>query len=88
MEEVLHSLLDAAIELNLKTTAIAKSAGRDDISWSDIKRKIRSIFSGHETKIKVLKREIVIPKEIERIQIIHDNHSTPIGDHKEVNKTY
>lgn len=87
LDEVLHSLLDAAIELNLKTIAISRD-NIADISWINIKRKISSIFAGHETKIIILKHEITIPREIERIQIIHDNHATPVGGHKGVNKTY
>lgn len=59
-----------------------------DIPWHNIKRKFRLIFSGHETKIMILKHEITISRENERIQIIRDNHSTPVGGHKGVSKTY
>lgn len=86
LEKALHYLLDAAIDLNLKTIAISRDS-IGEISWPDIRRKIRSIFSGRETKIIILKHEIVIPMEVERIQIIH-NHATPVGGHKGVNKTY
>ncbi|XP_035742199.1 uncharacterized protein LOC118450499 [Vespa mandarinia] len=40
-------------------------------------------------RVKITKmHEIVIPKEIERIGIIYESHSTPLGGHKGVSKTF
>ncbi|XP_035731237.1 uncharacterized protein LOC118445653 [Vespa mandarinia] len=87
LDEVLHSLFERVIELQLKTIATIKGPV-GDIPWANVKRKIHSIFLESETKIIILKHEIVIPKEIERIGIIYDNHSAPLGRHKDVSKTY
>lgn len=53
-----------------------------DVLWVNVKSKFRLSFSGCETKILILKNEMIIPKEIERIQIIHDNHLTQWADTK------
>ncbi|KAL2729380.1 hypothetical protein V1478_005670 [Vespula squamosa] len=53
LDEALHSLLDAALELQLETIAISRSPV-GDVPWAN---------------------------ETERIQIIHENHTTPISGH-------
>ncbi|KAL2735730.1 hypothetical protein V1478_002744 [Vespula squamosa] len=44
-DEALHSLLDEALELQLKTIAISRSPV-GDVPWANVKSKLRSIFSG------------------------------------------
>ncbi|KAL2732134.1 hypothetical protein V1478_004318 [Vespula squamosa] len=87
LDEALHSLLDAALELQLETIAISRGPV-GGVPWVNIKFKLRSIFSGSQIKILILKNEIIIPKEIERIQIVHENHTISISGHKGVTKTY
>nr|KAF7392465.1 hypothetical protein H0235_017464 [Vespula pensylvanica] len=79
LDEALHSFLNATLELRLKTMAIFREPV-GDVSWVNVKFKFRLIFSGSQTKILILKNEMIIPKEIERIQIIHDNRSTQWAD--------
>ncbi|KAL2723856.1 hypothetical protein V1478_008369 [Vespula squamosa] len=72
LDEALHFFLDAALELGQAS----------DVPWANLKSKLRSSFSGNQTKILILKNEMIMLKETERTQIIHENHAIPIAEHK------
>lgn len=46
------------------------------LSWVNVKSKLRLILLGSQTKILILKNEIIIPKKVKRTWIIHENHTT------------
>jgi len=87
IEESLHSLLDVVTELDLKTISICKGDVAS-IGWNVIASLLRRIFSESETKILICNNEIILPPEEDRFKIITENHSSIIGGHKGVTKTY
>lgn len=87
IEESLHSLLDVTTELDLKTISICKGEVAN-VAWSVIATLLRRTFSDSNTKILICTNEISLPSERERLKIIEENHSSIIGGHKGVTKTY
>lgn len=87
LKEALHSLLDVSIELNLHSISMSKG-DVDSIPWEHIRKYIRNVFSDSPTKIIICSNKIITPNERDRQGIIIENHSTAIGGHKGVTKTF
>jgi len=86
-QESIHSLLDVIIELDLKVTSICKGLVAD-LSWLEVKGIMRKVLFDVKTKIIICSNEITIPPPDQRKNIIAENHSTAIGGHKGITKTY
>lgn len=86
LKEAIASLRDVVNELQLKSFSISRSLVID-IPWDQIQTLILRHFSDSNIKISVCSNEVMIPPESTRLEIIRENHDTPIGGHKGVTKT-
>lgn len=86
LKESIASLRDAVDELQLKSFAISKSLVID-VSWNQIQSLILRHFCDSNVKITVCSNEVTVPPEAARLEVIRENHDTPIGGHKGVTKT-
>jgi len=84
LKEVLHSLLNVTMELELKTVS---KGNVNSIPWSVINKYLRKLFTDLTTKIKMYCNQIITLSQSERANIIVENHSTTIKEHKRVYKT-
>lgn len=87
LKEALRSLLDVAIELQLRSISISKT-NLDDIHWSTINKYLIDLFSTSSTKLILCHGEVAIPTHDQRNDIIIENHSSALAGHKGVTKTY
>lgn len=85
---MLKSLLDVAIEFNLKTISITKTENLGETPWKFITNKIKEIFSNMDTIFIVCKSLVRIPLESERHDLIKEYHTSSVNGHKGVTKTY
>lgn len=86
LKENVASLLDVTTELQLKTLAISKGSVID-VSWNTIKNLILREFRESNVRITACSNEVTVPPEDKRLEIIKENHDTPMGGHKGVTKT-
>lgn len=86
IKETIASLHDVTNELQLKTISISKGPVID-VSWDQIQSLILREFFNSNVKITACSNEVIIPPETRRLEIIRENHDTPIGGHKGVTKT-
>lgn len=86
LKETVASLHDVINELQLKTISISKGPVID-VQWDQIQTLILREFRDSDIKISVCSNEVIVPPETRRLEIIRENHDTPIGGHKGVTKT-
>lgn len=87
VKEAICSLYDVVTELGLRTFSIAKS-NVDHVHWNHTLNYIRQRFDCSETKIIVCTNQTQLPEKHARPQIIEENHSSAVGGHKGISKTY
>ncbi|KAI4473920.1 hypothetical protein M0804_015104 [Polistes exclamans] len=86
--EAIGALLSVTRELGLKSVSISKTNNIDGIPWSHVQRKLQNTFESKICKIVVCLNEILIPEQENRDDILAECHSSAIGGHKGVTKTY
>lgn len=87
LEEVMHSLLDVVKELNLKSFSICQG-DVSSVPWSRIRDRIHTILGHTGIIATICKNDIKIPPIEQRQEIIQEHHTSAIGGHKGVTKTY
>lgn len=87
LKEALHSLLDVANELQLHSFSISKG-DIDAIPWKTVRRYIEELFCDRPIRVVICTNQIKIPAPRDRPQLIRENHSTAIGGHKGITKTF
>lgn len=87
LKESFRSLLDVIIELDLNTISICQD-NVAEVGWLEIKRMLTRMFSETNIKIIICTNFIQIPNVTKREGIIAENHSSAIGGHKGITKTY
>ncbi|XP_026830978.1 uncharacterized protein LOC113563519, partial [Ooceraea biroi] len=87
IKEALHSLLDVTMELNLQTVSISKG-DIESVPWKTLHKHLKNVFCDSPTRIIVCSNQITEPADSDKARIIAENHSTAIGGHKGVTKTY
>ena len=81
----LHSLVE---ELNIKSLNIAKSPHINNILWDEILATLKIAFLDSTIKIIICIGITQYPTKEQRSQLIEEAHSSAIGGHKGVTKTY
>lgn len=87
IREAIGSLMDVTSELGLTNIAISQS-DIGSIPWLEIRELISREFKGTDVRITVCTNEIEIPPEHLRSELIKEYHSSSIGGHKGITKTY
>jgi hypothetical protein len=87
LKEAFLSLLDVVRELGLASISIARG-DVDNVPWNSVYSLLMRSLDETNIKIFVCRNEISVPPEGERENIISENHSSAIGGHKGVTKTY
>ncbi|KYN00579.1 hypothetical protein ALC62_08648 [Cyphomyrmex costatus] len=87
IEESIHSLLDVVTELDLESFTISK-CDIDNVPFDYTFDKLKQIFQHTPVSITVCENFIRTPMPDERKDIIAENHSSAIGGHKGITKTY
>lgn len=85
--EALRSLLDVTRELNLPSVSLSR-VSLDQIPWAYIYKHIFDLFSASQTSVMICANDIIIPHQDARNDIMLENHSSAIGGHKGITKTY
>lgn len=75
-------------EHSIKIINIAKLKELDDISWAEILSQIRESILGTSTKLIICHGLVATPEIERRKDIIEEAHSSKIGGHKGITKTY
>ncbi|XP_043488078.1 uncharacterized protein LOC122515007 [Polistes fuscatus] len=86
--EAIGSLLSVVRELDLKSVSIAKTQSLDGILWPRIQKNLCNTFESENCCITICLNQILVPKLELREGILAECHSSPIGGHKGVTKTY
>ncbi|KYN08238.1 hypothetical protein ALC62_00779 [Cyphomyrmex costatus] len=87
IEEAIHSLLDVINELGLPSLSVSKGA-IDDVPWEYILDRLKKILRDTAVSVTICENLTQTPMPDERRNIIQENHSSAIGGHKGLNKTY
>lgn len=87
LQECIKSLRNVTDELNLPTISISKGC-IDNVPFITVRRLLHRVFTGSNTKIIICQGVITTPPEEQRPNIVKENHSSTIGGHKGVTKTY
>ena len=85
---VLKELRELVNKLNLKTLNIAKNETIEGIAWSDVVNLLKIVFKDTEIKIIICKGSLKYVPAEKRNEIFDELHSSPIGGHRGVSKTY
>lgn len=88
VKNCIQSLLDVVTELQLESFSIRKTDKFDEIPWFYLYKQLLRYFNEHPINITICKNLIQTPDESERIPLITESHSSAIGGHKGVTKTY
>jgi len=86
--EIATKLREIIKEYSIKIINVAKFKELDDISWTEILNQIRESIFGTPTKLIICHGLVTIPEIERRKNIIEEAHSSKIGGHKGVTKTY
>ena len=81
-------LRDIIKEKSIKIINMAKSKEFDGIQWEEVLSHIRESIIGTSTKLIICHGLVTIPEVEKRKDIIEEAHSSKIGGHKGVTKTY
>lgn len=85
----LHRLKEAMIILKIQSAKICRVGNNlDQINWTSVEQIIRQHFTGSGLKLCVCSAEIIIPPNLDRENLIKENHESTIAGHKGVSKTY
>lgn len=84
----LKQLHEIADDKAVERLTISQSKEICGIVWDEIKEMLKVEFKDGKIKILICKNEIKYVPPEERDSIFHENHSSPIGGHKGVSKTY
>lgn len=88
LAEAISSLVDVVTELGITTLSVSKTDPLEGINWSTVLQQLRSSLEEHLTVLTICLHIVQIPEEGKRMDIIRENHDSPIGGHKGVSKTY
>jgi len=88
VKNCMQSLLDVVTELQLNSFSIRKTDNFDEIPWTYVLNQITKHLQHIPINITICKNLIQTPTEDERLLLISENHSSAIGGHKGVTKTY
>jgi len=87
LKESLSSLIDVVEQLELNTVSISKNS-IDNTPWDTVSNLLHKYFRGHPTQVFVCNNTITVPARENRPKIMEENHSSAIGGHKGITKTY
>ncbi|XP_039315265.1 uncharacterized protein LOC120359895 [Solenopsis invicta] len=88
LDNCLQSLVDVITELGLPSISISKTERFDDIPWRHIIKRICEYLRDNHILVTVCENLIQAPIPQEREALITENHSSALGGHKGVTKTY
>lgn len=88
VKNCLRSLLDVITELQIDSISIRKTDNFDEIPWIYIQNQLTRCLNENPVNVTICKDLIRIPEESERLPLIIENHSSAIGGHKGITKTY
>ena len=74
--------------MKLRSISISKTSRINHIPWEELKSIFDSIFSNSNTKIIVFNGITQYPTKEQRGHLIEEAHSSALGGHKGVKKTY
>ena len=83
-----HSLHELSQKFKLRSISISKSSRMNHIPWEGVKSIFDSIFANSTTKITVCNGITQYPTKEQRTHLIEEAHSSALGGHKGVTKTY
>ena len=75
-------------DLKLRSISISKTSRINDIPWEQVKSIFDSLFSNSTTKIIVCNGITQYPTKEQQTHLIEEAHSSALGGHKGVTKTY
>ena len=84
----IYSLHELSQKLNLRSTSISMTSKINHIDWEEIKLIIYLVFANSFTKIIICSGITQYPTNEQRSQLIEEAHSSALGGHKGVTKTY
>ena len=84
----IYSLHELSQKLNLRSISISKTSKINHIAWEEIKVIFDLVFANSLTKIIVCNGITQYPTKEQRSQLIKEAHSSALGGHKGVTKTY
>ncbi|KAI4474785.1 hypothetical protein M0802_015444 [Mischocyttarus mexicanus] len=85
---VLKSLFDVVTEIGIESFSIEKTSFMGDIPWRTIERYLKEIFVSTKLAIIVCSSLVKTPSLDDIEEIIREYHSSAMGGHKGVSKTY
>lgn len=88
LNDALESLLDVARELELTTFSIARTHMLDGVPWPLIQERLVDLFRDIPCQITICKGTVRTPPVAEREAFIQECHSSAVGGHKGITKTY
>jgi len=88
VKNCLRSLLDVITELQLNSFSIRKTENFDGIPWTYVLKQLTKHLQEIPINVTICKGLIQTPTEDERLSLISEIHSSAIGGHKGVTKTY
>jgi transposase InsO family protein len=88
LDNCLQSLVDVVTELGLPSISISKTDRFDDLPWRHVIKRIHEHLRNIHICVTVCENLIQSPTPQEREAIITENHSSALGGHKGVTKTY
>lgn len=84
----LSSLLDVVTEMSIKSFCISLTDRFDDIPFTYILNQLKKYFYDISVNITICKNVVSNPEPSEREQLIEIYHSSSVGGHKGITKTY
>ena len=88
IEVAIHSLHSMVRELNIKSISIAKEPHINNVLWKEILATLKIAFLDSTVKIIICIGITQYPTKEQRNKLIEEAHSSAIGVHKRVTKTY
>ena len=88
IKNCMQSLSDVVKDLDLESFSIRQTNMLDEIPWFYLHNQLIKYLKEFPLNITICKNLIRIPDEAERLPLILENHSSAIGGHKGVTKTY
>ncbi|XP_025161027.1 uncharacterized protein LOC112589987 [Harpegnathos saltator] len=87
LREAIQSLRDVCQELQLNSVSLCKG-DLENVPSDTIRNLLQQTFEGDPTKILLCNNQIQVPPPGDRRRILEECHSSMIGGHKGVTKTY
>jgi len=88
IKSCMRLLLDVITELQLNSFSIRKTENFDEIPWTYVLNQLTKHLQEMPINITVCKDLIQVPTADQRLPLISENHSSAVGGHKGVTKTY